>query len=1043
VVAALFALAVPASALAAHPQPLNQYLVSHINPKVLQRAGFDMSEAVTPQAKGRFAIVATPTQAASLRAKGATVKAPFGTTKQRPRTLRASASARAAATLTHGYDVFRPWSLAPAPCPGTCATPLMPLKDWYDQYAAKFPGIVKREVIGHSVQGQDIVAFKVTQSAQGETDASRPTVLFDSTQHAREWISTEVNRRLFKWFLDNSKTKAVKDLLATREIWFIPMNNPDGYDYTFLSKGTRLWRKNLHDNDGDNAITAQDGVDTNRNWPFKWNYDLEGASNIFTTETFHGASAGSEPEVQAIRGLEDRIDPLFQIDYHSFAKLILYPEGWQVETPATDAPMMKALVGDSATPAVPGFDPEVSAQLYTTNGDITGDALKNFKTQSFTVELDGGTGDPVGGTDNSADAFGPGGFVFQDSESDVQAEFEKNLPFAMDLVKSATHPDDPTSHLGNTAPAMVATKFTTSNGNPQTVEVNAKRSLGAITAHWTVNGGAEHTAATTQFNGGNRYGDPGVYYHRMRAQITGVQTGQDVTVWFTGGGSTTQPFTYHQASDTGDPVLLMVAEDRTGTTALSTDSYAGYYSSALDAAGIAYDVYDVDTAGRVAASQLGVLSHYKAVIWETGDDIYVRGPAQAPGHGTEKLFDDEIVNARDYMNEGGKLLVAGQQALVGAWLQFLYNPLGPTPPNPLCNTNQTTGNGQSDAPPGQAFPCIIASNDFMQYWLGAYQTGDGGDPDAAAMHEVAPLGSTEFGLNGGNSAHNQQSLTRFLTTSSILKKAEYPQFASDPAILKDGPPAYDPPEGTHYMYSQVADQSYKRLTTTVDLRNATTGSMSFKLSYDTEPEFDFVFVEAHTVGQDDWTTLPVPGITTQDVGAGCPDNDPFWLALHPFLNHYLTRSASGGGFTCAPQGNVGSPPGAWNAATGNSGGFQDWNVDLSRYAGKQIEVSITYQQDPAADGLGVWVDDAKINVGGSQVAATGFENDLGPFTVGGPPEGSPSNANDWARTTSVGFEDGPGVRTDHSVYWGFGLEGVKGASTRRDLLAHALHYLGV
>ena len=27
-----------------------------------------------------------------------------------------------------------------------------------------------------------------------------------------------------------------------------------------------------------------------------------------------------------------RIKAKFQIDYHSFAKLILYPEGWQVET---------------------------------------------------------------------------------------------------------------------------------------------------------------------------------------------------------------------------------------------------------------------------------------------------------------------------------------------------------------------------------------------------------------------------------------------------------------------------------------------------------------------------------------------------------------------------------------------------------------------------------------------------------------------------------------------------------------------------------------
>src|SRR3954451_19866895 len=170
---AALALAVPASAFAARPQPLNQYLVSHINPKLLQRAGYDMSEAVTPNAKGKFAIVATPSQAAALRAKGATVTAPFGVTTKRPRALRARASARAALTLQHGYNVFRPWSLDPAPCPGTCDTPLVPLKEWYHDFAAKHPDYVKEEVIGHSVRGQDIVAYKVTQNAQTLPDASR------------------------------------------------------------------------------------------------------------------------------------------------------------------------------------------------------------------------------------------------------------------------------------------------------------------------------------------------------------------------------------------------------------------------------------------------------------------------------------------------------------------------------------------------------------------------------------------------------------------------------------------------------------------------------------------------------------------------------------------------------------------------------------------------------------------------------------------------------------------------------------------------------
>ena len=236
----------------------------------------------------------------------------------------------------------------------------------------------------------------------------------------------------------------------------MPMMNPDAYDYTFTSAETRLWRKNLRDVNGDGVIDPNnDGVDLNRNWPEKWSYDLEGSSDVPASETYHGTAAASEPEVQAARSLQRRLKPRFLIDYHSFAQLILYPEGWQVETEATDAPLMKALAGDDDHPAVAGFDPDVSAELYTTNGDVTGDAYNNWGTQAFTVELDGGTGDGVGGTVDGPDSLPPGGFVFQDDETAVQAEFEKNLDFALDLVKSAARPDEPKSHLGNTAPDLV------------------------------------------------------------------------------------------------------------------------------------------------------------------------------------------------------------------------------------------------------------------------------------------------------------------------------------------------------------------------------------------------------------------------------------------------------------------------------------------------------------------------------------------------------------------------------------------------------------
>jgi hypothetical protein len=1031
-------------------EPLNQYVVSgKVDPEDLARKGFDLTEA---QVKGKpgFAIVATPSQAADLAGKDVTVR-PLG---------REAATAKVAAPSpltdpTHGYDVFRPWSLKPAPCPTTCATPLVPLKDFYDDLARRNSDVVKKYVYGKSLLGQDLVAYKVTKNAANEQTGSRPAAFYESTQHAREWIAAETQRRLFEYVLENKQEKGgfnVKGLLSKKELWFVPIVNPDGYDYTFTAPATRLWRKNLRDNNGDGAITNVDGVDPNRNWPEKWNYDLEGASNDPTSETFHGSGPASEPEVKALRGLIRKVDPAFLIDYHSFAQLILYPEGWQVETPSTDTPLMASLAGDDDNPAVPGFDPDVSAELYTTNGDVTDDAYHAFGTLAYTVELDGGTGPAVGGTDGTdPNAYAPGGFVFQDKEADIAAEAKKNFAFALDLGRSANDPANFKSHLGNTAPDLVPTTFPISYGDPQTVEVNAKRELGAVTLHWRVNGGREHRAATKEFRGGSRYGGPGVYYHVLRGAVTGTFPGDQVEVWFTARKASSDPFTYDARNESSKKVLILGAEDYSGlspnTAPEAGPKYLDYYKNALTDAGIGYDVYDVDALDRTAPSYLGVLSHYKAVVWYTGDDFVVRGPNQVrPGGpatggstGTEKLFDDEILASRDFMNEGGKLLVTGKTALEGAWEQFLYNPLGPTPPKPLCPQNTSIGQGAlANDPPGQNFNCVAVSNDFQQYWLGAYLPISI-DP-ASPLLETPVLGSASFGLNGPDSADNQDNLYSLLTTSSILDPATYPQFKSDQAIKVDGPPAFDPPTGTQYVYSQQADSSYKRLTHTVDLTGKTSGALTFKASYDTEPDFDYVFVEAHTVGQDDWTTLPdANGNTSQDTGVGCPDNNPFWLNENPFLRHYITRTGTTNAFACAPTGTSG----AWNAATGNSAGFQDWNVDLSSFAGKNIEVSITYASDPGTQGLGVFIDDAKITVDGAAVSDTSFEADLGGWTVPGAPADSGANANDWIRTASVGFVDGPGVATDHSLYWGFGLEGVAGRATRAQLMGDAMRYFRV
>jgi hypothetical protein len=1028
-------------------EPLNQYAVSgRVTTDQLARAGYDLNEVKAIGKTGKLGIVATPEQAQSLRDKGATVE-PLAEARKMV------APPTPLTNPTHGYDVFRPWSLKPAPCPTRCATPNMPLKKWYHDLASRYPEIVKEETIGTSVLGQPIKAYKITEGARYTRDGAKPVTLYESTQHAREWISTEVNRRLFAWFIDHRHDRDIKRLLRTNEVWFIPMMNPDGYDYTFTAKGTRLWRKNLRDVNSDGVIDpANDGVDTNRNWPEKWNWDLEGASDNPASETYHGASPASEPEVQASRGLHQRLKPKFLIDYHSFAQLILYPEGWQVETEATDAPLMKALAGDDDHPAVPGFDPDVSAELYTTNGDVTGDAYNAWGTQAYTVELDGGSGEGVGGTVEGPDSTAPDGFVFQDDETAVQAEFQKNLDFALDLARSAAKPDEPKSHLGNTAPDLVPTTFSVSHGDPQTVEVNAKRSLGDVKVFWQINDGRVQRGGLGEYAGGQRYGKPGTYYHKLRGQVSGAHPGDTVKVWFGRGNRASDSFTYTLKSDTDNKVLLMVAEDYTGNSDdLEGTPYAGPlyqddYAQALTTAGIPHDLYDVDANGRTAASALGVLSHYKAVIWETGEDLYVRESGQPGGTGTSKLADDEVLNVRDYLNDGGKALVAGKLALQSGWDEFLFNPLG-APPNPFCQTNQTDPSGNDD-PPGQNFNCVKLSNDFQQYWLGAYLpvTAAATTEAAAALpfqEAGAPFGSAEFTVNGDDSAKNQDNIYSFLTTSSILPAATYPQFDSRQAVKVDRPPSFDPPTGTHYAFSQAADDSYKRLSRTVDLTTATAADLSFTASYDTEPGWDYLVVEAHTVGQDDWTTLPdANGHTSNDIttNSSCPQI-PI-TEEHPFMEHYVTlhpeSSPGAGDATCDNGGTTGT----FNAANGNSGGFVDFQFDLSAYAGKQVELSITYISDEGFQGLGVFVDDAKITADGATLTETSFEDGLGGWAVPGAPEGSGGNANDWISSESVGYVDGPGVATKDTIYWGFGLEGVTGADTRATLVKDAMAALG-
>jgi hypothetical protein len=184
----------------------------------------------------------------------------------------------------------------------------------------------------------------------------------------------------------------------------------------------------------------------------------------------------------------------------------------------------------------------------------------------------------------------------------------------------------------------------------------------------------------------------------------------------------------------------------------------------------------------------------------------------------------------------------------------------------------------------------------------------------------------------------------------------------------------------------VAQPGYQRLMRTIDVP-AGGAKLSFHLRRDASFAADFFFVEAHTPGRDDWTTLRDERRHAADVIYSCE----LALRTHPFLAHYI----AGDDQDCRARGTTG----AWHASILSFDEDELWTVDLSRWAGRSVEVSLSHVTTVLASG-GVAIDDVVVTGG---AGSTSFEEDgdtMDGWTAGAAPPGSAANAADWASVTA-------------------------------------------
>lgn len=246
---------------------------------------------------------------------------------------------------------------------------------------AEFPDIVQVSEPGASIEERPVIAVKISDNVETDESGEEGVVYFDALHHAREPISMESVLYYMWWLLENYGSDPEATYLVNhRELYFVPVVNPDGYVYNQQTNpnGGGFWRKNRRD-----AGNGCFGVDLNRNYSFGWGLNTGSSSNP-CTETYRGTEPFSEPEIQAVRNLLSGIDPAIAFSCHTFGDKFLGPFGY------TDSLATYEVYAEYASEFIPptyaGYGTTAKMLGYTSSG-TTRDYLHTEGTYAWTPEI--------------------------------------------------------------------------------------------------------------------------------------------------------------------------------------------------------------------------------------------------------------------------------------------------------------------------------------------------------------------------------------------------------------------------------------------------------------------------------------------------------------------------------------------------------------------------------------------------------------------------------------------------------------------------------
>jgi len=294
------------------------------------------------------------------------------------------------------------------------------------------PDLVKIHILGQTVEGRYIPALQIntTESERNAGQSNKPGILYVGMHHAREHLSSEVPLMFAQHLLKNKGQPDIANLLASRDIWIVPMLNSDGLEHDIDGGKYKMWRKNRRRNDN-----GKFGVDLNRNYGFEWG--TGGSSSDPGNDTYKGPTPFSEPETTAIKDFIDaRSNITSLLSFHTFSELVLYPWGHKYDSiDGDDLAVFEKMARTMA--AWNGYKPQQSSDLYIASGDTTDWAYGAHGIFAFTFEL-------------SPTSMWEGGFY--PGAKIVERVFNDNLRPCMYMLELA---DNPRRALSETTPSFL------------------------------------------------------------------------------------------------------------------------------------------------------------------------------------------------------------------------------------------------------------------------------------------------------------------------------------------------------------------------------------------------------------------------------------------------------------------------------------------------------------------------------------------------------------------------------------------------------------